>query len=364
MSSSHVASQVQGSAVTVADVRLLEVDPGTVLDFRLASPDSDTAFEELVLEVKGSIVTRASRTEAIEVVWGREVVRELAVEVSGGAERRSRGAAGVVRGRFHGVVGALRLPPSFQLALVARLEDGRRIWVAEIVGRRGSVEPGPGWAGPRGAFVSSPSGRTGTTWIVQLLGQHPQVIAHPPFGVEPRPSSYWIEAAMALTEPGSYKRMMRPNMDHDRWWLGEWPDADRDPIDDPLLRRYLGEPPLEGDRGVGPRTDHRLLPGGRRGAGEGGRRRVRREGADGPPAARAPRRPPAGDEGDRAVSRSPRHALLDPRLLGPQPPRRAGQQGDGNPRRLPRTSWPPHFAACSPNVASARSRRSSSATRT
>ncbi len=241
MSSSHVALEVQGSAVTVANVRLLEVDPGTVLDFQLASPDSDTAFEELALEVRGSIVTRASRAEAIEVVWGREVVRELAVEVSRGAERRRRGAAGVARGGFHGVVGALRLPPSFRLWLVARLEDGRRIGVAEIVGRRGSVEPGPGWAGPRGAFVSSPSGRTGTTWIVQLLGQHPQVLAHPPFGVEPRPASYWIEAAMALTEPGSYKRMLRPNMDHDRWWLGEWPDADRGPIEDPLLRRYLGE---------------------------------------------------------------------------------------------------------------------------
>ena len=46
---------------------------------------------------------------------------------------------------------------------------------------------------------------------------------------------------MALTEPGSYKRILRPNMDHDRWWLGEWPDADRGPIEDPLLRRYLGE---------------------------------------------------------------------------------------------------------------------------
>ncbi len=241
MASSQIASQVQRSAVTVANVRLFEVDPGTVLDFRLASPDSDAAFEEFVLEVKGSIVTRASRPEAIELVWGGEVVRELAVEVSRGAERRGRGAAGVARGGFYGVVGALRLPPRFRLALVARLEDGARIRVAEIVGRRASVEPGPGWGGPRGAFVSSPSGRTGTTWIVQLLGQHPQVLAHPPFGVEPRPGSYWIEAAMALTEPGSYKRMLRPNMDHDRWWLGEWPDADRGPIDDPLLRRYLGE---------------------------------------------------------------------------------------------------------------------------
>ena len=220
-------------------VRLFDVDPGSVRDFRLASPDSDTALEELALEVRGSITTRASRAEAIEVVWGREVVRELAVEVSKGAERRRRG--GGARGGFHGIVGALSLPPRFRLVLVARLEDGGRIAVAEIVGQRASVEPGPEWDGPRGAFVSSPSGRTGTTWIVQLLGQHPHVLAHPPFGVEPRPASYWVEAAMALTEPGSYKRMLRPNMDHDRWWLGEWADADRGPIEDPLLRRYLGE---------------------------------------------------------------------------------------------------------------------------
>jgi glycosyltransferase involved in cell wall biosynthesis len=227
--------------VTVADVRLLEVDPSAVLDFQLTSPGADTAFEELAVEVRGSIVTRASRAEAIEVVWEREVVRELAVEISRSAERGRRGAAGVARGGFHGVVGALRLPPKFRVELVARLEDGRRIGVAQLVGRRASAAPGPGWAGPRGAFVSSPSGRTGTTWMVQLLGQHPEVLAHPPFGVEPRPGSYWIETAMALTEPRSYKRMLRPNMDHDRWWLGEWPDADRGPIEDPLLRRYLGD---------------------------------------------------------------------------------------------------------------------------
>jgi hypothetical protein len=231
----------QESAVRVGKVRLLEADPGTILDFRLTSPDADTDFEELTLEVRGSIVTRAARAEAIEVVWGREVVRELPVEFSGGVERRGRKTADAAKGGFHGVVGALGLPPSFRLGLVARLEDGRRIWVAEIAGRRRSFEPEPGWAGPRAAFVSSPSGRTGTTWIVQLLGQHPQVAAQPPFGVEPRAGSYWIEAAMALTEPASYKRMLRPNMDHDRWWLGEWPDADRGPIDDPLLRRYLGE---------------------------------------------------------------------------------------------------------------------------
>src|SRR5262249_53666331 len=156
--------------------------------------------------------------------------------VSKGAEQRKRG--GGTRGGFHGVVGALSLPPRFRLVLVARLEDGGGLAGAEILGRSAGGETGADLGGSPGGVASSPSGRTGTTWIVQLLGQHPQVLAHPPFGVEPRPASYWVEAAMALTEPGSYKRMLRPNMDHDRWWLGEWADADRGPIEDPLLRRY------------------------------------------------------------------------------------------------------------------------------
>ena len=93
---------------------------------------------------------------------------------------------------------------------------------------------------------------------------------------------------MALTEPGSYKRMLRPNMDHDRWWLGEWPDADRGPIDDPQLRRYLGE---RRSREIAAWAREQIIDF-YRVAGEGqGKRtpRVRREGADGPPAARAPR---------------------------------------------------------------------------
>ena len=124
MSSSHVASQVQGSAVTVDDVRLFEVDPGTVLDFRLASPDSDTALEEFALEVRGSIAARTSTAEAIELVWGREVVRELAVEASRGAEPKGRRGEGGARGEFYGVVGALSLPPSFRLALVHASRTG------------------------------------------------------------------------------------------------------------------------------------------------------------------------------------------------------------------------------------------------
>jgi D-inositol-3-phosphate glycosyltransferase len=237
-----VTEQVHAFAVAIEELRLPEAKGGPLLDFRLTSPEPRSTSEELAVEVKGWILPKRSRAEAIELVCQGEVVRELAVETSrSGPEGKPQESRGGPSGSFFGVIGALRLPPRFRLDVVARLEDGSRAPLAEVIGRRSSIGPERGWEGPRGAFISSPSGRTGTTWIVQLLGEHPSIVAHPPFGVEPRPASYWIEVAMALTEPGSYKRILRPSMDHERWWLGEWPDADRGPIDDDDIRRYLGQ---------------------------------------------------------------------------------------------------------------------------
>ncbi len=122
----------------------------------------------------------------------------------------------------------------------ARLEDGGDAPLAEIRGRRESLSDVGGAEDLRAGFISTPTGRTGTTWLVHVLGHHPAVVAYPPHGVEPRAASYWLEVLVALSEPGSYKRVLRTNIDRDHWWLGEWPEAGRQPIRDEWTRRFLG----------------------------------------------------------------------------------------------------------------------------
>ena len=222
----------------IEDVALLGDRDPSLSNCGLSSPKPGDSSVELGLEVKGWAVGKASPVRAIELVCGGELIREVPLD----PERGDGGGTedGSVPSRFFGVLGAIRLPPRFALLVQARFENGAAAPLAEISGRRESLAVAEGSEYLRGGFVTTPSGRTGTTWVVHLLGHHPAIVAYPPHGVEPRAASYWLEVLGALSEPGSYKRVLRTNVDRDHWWLGEWPEAGRQPIRDEWTRRFLG----------------------------------------------------------------------------------------------------------------------------
>jgi Sulfotransferase family len=65
-------------------------------------------------------------------------------------------------------------------------------------------------------------GRTGSTMLVRLLGEHPDVVSVPPFEYEPKVATYWAEILLELTDPAGYRRQIAPGRNlEDRWWLGE-----------------------------------------------------------------------------------------------------------------------------------------------
>jgi D-inositol-3-phosphate glycosyltransferase len=226
------------TAVKIEDVALLgDQDPG-LLDCGLTSPQAGASSVELGLEIKGWAVGSTSPVSAIELVCEGELLREVPLDIDGRAVEA--GASDSAPSRFFGVLGALRLPPRFTLVLRARFANGTAVPFAEISGQRESLAGAGRPDDLRAGFISTPTGRTGTTWVVHLLGHHPAIVAYPPHGVEPRAASYWLEVLAALSEPGSYKRVLRTNLERDHWWLGEWPEAARQPIRDEWTRRFLG----------------------------------------------------------------------------------------------------------------------------
>ena len=64
-------------------------------------------------------------------------------------------------------------------------------------------------------------GRTGSSWLVQLLGSHPEILALDPFRVDARMATYWAEVCRALVNPASYSSPLGAlQPDNDLWWLG------------------------------------------------------------------------------------------------------------------------------------------------
>jgi hypothetical protein len=226
-------------AVRIEQVELLGREAPEIAGMRLARPQARTRADQNEIEIRGWVVPEGARAVGLEIHCAGEICAETPIDVprpNVPAELARR--PGGERPGFLTVINALRLPTEFELLLRARLEDGEHLDVATIRGSRSPVA-GPEADGLQPVLVVSPTGRTGTTWVVQLLGQHPALVAYPPFGVEPRAASYWLEVASTLVEPGSYRRILRTQMERPGWWRGEWPEASRDRIEDKAVERFL-----------------------------------------------------------------------------------------------------------------------------
>ena len=79
-------------------------------------------------------------------------------------------------------------------------------------------------------------GRTGSTWVTQLLGGHPAILTYPPFKHEVRVLSYWVDVLLALAEPASYLQSVQAFASLPDWWLGRERIYDEETSDDVLRR--------------------------------------------------------------------------------------------------------------------------------
>ena len=146
-------------------------------------------------------------------------------------------------GRFYAPVGALWLPPRFELSVEAELEGGERAAVATIRGRRAPLRT-PFQPRRQPVMLTSP-GRSGTTVFMRLLEGHPDIAAYPPFEHEARVATYWLEVLLALADPGSWLRQVAPAgpLGED-WWLGRSAPPVRR-LSRPAIQNWLGSEGVE-----------------------------------------------------------------------------------------------------------------------
>src|SRR5947209_4471444 len=73
-------------------------------------------------------------------------------------------------------------------------------------------------------MVTSVLGRTGRTWVMHLLAQHPQIVARRNYPYENYSASYWIHMLKVLGEPVNHHQSSTPGgFLSDLWLLGHHP---------------------------------------------------------------------------------------------------------------------------------------------
>lgn len=204
----------------------------------LDAPKPGLTADSYALDLRGWAVGTSAPAAHVDLLCDGRLLRRVPVDVEradvADAHPDVRHAA---RSGFFGTIGALVLPPRFELELELACEGGRRTPLAVVRGRRAPLVTA---FEPRlRPLVLTTLGRTGSTAVVRMLAAHPEVVAYRPFELEPRVATYWMGVFRALSDPASYRRQLSPTgAVDDLWWLGATPPLPR-PVRDPALEPWL-----------------------------------------------------------------------------------------------------------------------------
>ena len=190
---------------TVATFESAAPIAGAALD----SPRAVDSGESWSLVVAGWVVGRGSPPVEVHVLHDGDVIGRTPVD----RERADVAAAfpsqeGSDRPGFRLHVGILGLPASAPLEVVAVHPNGARAHLATIhVAHRGLTTP----HAPRMAPISVTSlGRMGTTWLMRLLGSHPDIAVHPQYPYELGVAKHWAHLLLVAAGPADHTWSAHP----------------------------------------------------------------------------------------------------------------------------------------------------------
>jgi Sulfotransferase family len=146
-------------------------------------------------EVFGWVVGKAPIAE-VEFVHEQSVVGRCELTVSRPDVAKEYGCSSQVG--FRKAIGTVGLAPAFTIGIRVVFEDGRRREIAEISGTQQLTSAFTPSMQP--ITVTSP-GRSGSTWLMRMLAEHPDIIVHERFPHEFRICGYWMHFIQVLASP-------------------------------------------------------------------------------------------------------------------------------------------------------------------
>lgn len=228
------------STTQIHSVEQFRLDPEKLSGFFIDQPMSGTARNVYDFDCAGWVLGKESPCVGIELVANDGPVRRIPVSVPrpdvsqkypSPVQRQPIG--------FWAPVSVIGMTEEFELRVEAVLDNQARVPLGLIRGRHRlipsrfepSIQP----------LVLTSMGRTGTTWAMRLLAEHPGIVAYRKYPYEMRAGRYWMQLLGAITEPAAQAQSSSKlgNLDA-HWWVAHHPFSRASPSNDPCLQEWFG----------------------------------------------------------------------------------------------------------------------------
>ena len=230
---------------SVRAVERAQMDKERVANAVLETPQPGSEGSSYGIDFAGWAIGLHSPVRSVQVIHDRQVIAELPAGIHRADVARDHPELPLAaESGFAGSINALRMDRAYRLTLNLVLEDGSTSGFMRVEGSRGRLRsPHEPHFNP---LLVTTLGRTGSTWLMHLLGSHPELLAYRPFRHEPRAATYWLDLMLALSEPAASYAQLDSHVDfRGPWWLGQ--GNGRGPeLSDPALRGWMKRDHVEG----------------------------------------------------------------------------------------------------------------------
>jgi hypothetical protein len=228
------------STTEILAVKQFSRDVENVSAFCIDRPSPGTSSNVYDFDCAGWVLAQQGRFLGIELVANDGPVRRIPIIVARPdvLQRYPASAQDDVVG-FWSPVSVLGMTQEFELRVEAVLDNQMRIPLGQIQGRHRLL---PKNAAPyMQPLILTSMGRTGTTWLMRLLAEHPGIVAYREYPYEMRAGRYWMQVLGAITEPAAHAESPSKlgNLDS-LWWVAHHPFSKASNRTHPRLREWFG----------------------------------------------------------------------------------------------------------------------------
>lgn len=222
--------------VEVVGVERRPLDRERLVGAELDRPREGDASDGHTLSLAGWALGTEVPAVAVDLVHEGRVLRKvpLAMQRADVMERHGDRAGGRARCGFRTGLTTIGLPDPFDLLVRVVFDDGGLHPLATIRARHRRLEAG--YAPALRPIGVTTLGRTGSTWLMKLLGAHPEVAVHGGYPFETRSAAYWLHMVRVLSDPANPLQSSHPDaFPDDLWSIGHHPFHRESLMDEPEL---------------------------------------------------------------------------------------------------------------------------------
>jgi hypothetical protein len=209
----------------IRDITLAPERRDHLLGFELDLPAVHERRNVHVLHAIGWAVGRESPAISVEILHDDSVIRVVPIRGGRNDVAEALGIPAETDCVFHALISLIGLTLDSTLTFRVVLENGGTVVAGSISVTREPLRAG--FDPTLQPLMVTTLGRSGSTWLMQLLAAHPEVVVFRRFPYESAPAKYWLHMLRLLSEPANLAESARPDsFQRNRWWLGANPFHD------------------------------------------------------------------------------------------------------------------------------------------